>query len=470
MYYWRKADMYDFMKKYVNYFINRWYLIAGFIFLLCFFIMIGQDYRLYPGNDDVFYIKAVKECGSALQFMIWEYERWNCRYFTYFAVGLVMGKNIWLWRILNTFVLFVMVVYTSGIFKSLYHFGIKKNVVILFGVFASFALLSSGVLTQGVTWVTGSFNYLWPASALVVSFYYLFNVYINKANIRLFQVIILIPVIMFACTTEQTSLICITMYTVIVAYYGIKEKYFNKYILLLYLFAVISTVVVLSADSIQIRYAVEMKTWYPIFDDLSLFTKALNGFSYTVLFGFLCNNYSGTILLSVLLYIISKKQYNNVYTIVALIPAFYSLAYYIVRAKREWVNSSLIYNLQKFSSRCLDNNLNEPFVSVIIGTLVLLILVYFILKIKWSSFERKCLAVLFFGAALLSAFTVSFSPTIYASGERIFFVPYTMYILGVGMVFVEALKYMDMKSKKFIIIFSLYCLVGIIDVFSKVYR
>lgn len=118
----------------------------------------------------------------------------------------------------------------------------------------------------------------------------------------------------------------------------------------------------------------------------------------------------------------------------------------------------------------MDNNLNEPFISVIFGIFILLIIIYFLCKINWSSIERKYLALLFFAAALMSAFILSFSPTIYVSGERIWFIPYTMYILVVGMLFVETLKYINIKSKIFIVIFSLYFIVGIIDVFGKVYR
>jgi len=95
---------------------------------------------------------------------------------------------------------------------------------------------------------------------------------------------------------------------------------------------------------------------------------------------------------------------------------------------------------------------------------------YFLLKINWSSIERKHAALLFFAAALMSAFILSFSPTIYVSGERIWFIPYTIYIFGISMLFIEALKYINLSSKKFMIVFSLYCIVGVIDVFSKVYR
>ena len=338
-------------------------------------------------------------------------------------------------------------------------------------MFASFALLSSGIWTQSITWVTGSFNYLWPACALSISFYYLFNSVFNNEKIRLYQFIILIPVVMFACNTEQTTLICVTMYSIIILYYALKYRFFDKYIFLLYIIMIISTLIVFLAPSVAVRYSSEVQTWYPLFNELSIFQKTVQGLSYTVIYGMLLNNYTETILLSVLLFIIVKNQYNKkIYNIFALIPAFYAVIFYIGRINTEWRDSFFVYNLRKFSTRYLDNNLNEPFISVILGIFIFLIIIYFLFRINWSSIERKYLALLFFAAALMSAFILSFSPTIYASGVRIWFIPYTMYMFGLSMLFIEALKYINISSKKFVIVFSLYFITGLIDVFSKVYR
>ncbi|MDE7315411.1 MAG: hypothetical protein K2N11_06880, partial [Mucispirillum sp.] len=308
-----------------------------FIFIISFLIIVGQDYRLVEGNDDVFHTSLIEKFGSSWNFMIEQYKGWNSRYFTSLAMAYIMDKNIWLWRVLNTFVLFALIIYSSKIIKILYNLDIKKNTVVLLGMFASFSLLSQGIWTQSITWVTGSFNYLWPASALVMSLYYLLNSPLNKEKIKLYQFVILLPVVMFASNTEQTALICITMYSIVILYFILKERYFDKYILILYLVVITSTLVVFLAPSIPLRYAQETKTWYPMFNDISIIGKAVYGYSYTVIYGFLLYNYPNTILLSVLLLLKLKKQYNNnVHNILSLIPAFYSLIYYIGRVNTEW--------------------------------------------------------------------------------------------------------------------------------------
>ena len=69
----------------------------------------------------------------------------------------------------------------------------------------------------------------------------------------------------------------------------------------------------------------------------------------------------------------------------------------------------------------------------------------------------------------MSAFILSFSPTIYDSGARIWFIPATMYVIGAGIIFAELLKYIDITSIKFKIVFFIICIISIIDIISKVY-
>lgn len=444
-----------------------------FIFIICFLIMAGQDFRLTEGNDDVVYTQSVKQYGSAYNFMVLTYNNWNPRYFTNLSMSFVMDKNIYLWRVLNSIILFGLIFYLSKIINILYNIIIiPRKTIILLATFATVALIPASIVTQSITWVTGSFNYLWPASALIISFYYLFNSTFNKEKIKIYQFILLIPIVLFAANTEQTSLICITMYSIVLFYYFLKYKYVDKYLLVLYLFIIVSTFAILFAPALPKRYIMETKVWYPIFNQLSIYVKALQGYVWTVLHAFLLHAYTNTITLSALLFIIIKKQYNNkIYNILCLLPLFYALFYYTLgRHKLPFISNLHLYNLQSFSTSYLNNNLNEPFFSVIIATFLLLIIIFFIFKIKWSSFERKYLSILFLFSGICSSFIVSFSPTIYASGPRIFFIPFIMYILLILMVFVESLKYINIKSKKVIIIFIAYILLAFIDIFSKVYK
>lgn len=444
-----------------------------FLFIICFLLIVGQNFRLDPWTDDVYHKEVVKKFGSSLNFMLDQYKNWNSRYFTSFIMAYVMDKNIWLWRILNTFVLFLFFIYMSKSVYALHKYMQSSfyvlSIITLF-MFCIFCIMPSPIWHSSITWVTGSFNYLWAGCALSISLYYLFNSLFNKEKIKLYQFIMLIPAALFACNTEQTALICITMYTILILYFILKEKYFDKYILILYLFIITSTLIIFLSPALPLRYAQEVKTWYPMFNDISLVQKAVYGYAYTVIYGFLLYNYLNTILLSVLLFAVLKKQYNNkILNIISLLPALYSLMYYI-GINNKWIYSHLLYNADAFSKSIILNNYSEPFISLITGTLIIVIIIYCIFKIKWQNTELKYLTFLFFAAGLMSAFILSFSPTIYASKDRIWFIPFSMYALSIGMIFMENLKYIDIYSKKYVIIYLLLCICCILSIFFKVYR
>lgn len=63
--------------------------------------------------------------------MLNQYEYTNSRYFTSFIMAYVMDKNIWLWRILNSIVLFIFIIYSAKIMKVIYNLDIKKYIIFL---------------------------------------------------------------------------------------------------------------------------------------------------------------------------------------------------------------------------------------------------------------------------------------------------------------------------------------------------
>lgn len=450
--------------------------VYGIIFILCFIIMSGQNFRLEAGNDDLYHTKVVEKFGSAYNFMVKQYTNTNGRYFTSIVMSFVMDKNIWLWRILNTIMLSLLFIYSAKIIQSIYNLSKEKFYIFLFASFSLIALLPKGIWDWSVTWVTGSFNYLFPATSLIISLYYLFNTLLNKQHLNFFQFIFIIPFMCYATNSEQTALVVLTMYLIIMIYAYIKSKYFDIYILMLFASGIISAYFLFSSPAQELRYIKEVGRWYPMFNDISFFNKVILGFSYTVVFGFLQYNYIMAILCSFLLILIIKNDYSSKYNIYILfIPLLYSLIYYIGRQSssffRNWSNHSYLYNSEMFARKILDNNVSEPFISVIIGFILLLCIFVYIFMIKWSSFERKYISLLFFGAAILSSFAVSFSPTVFASGFRIFFIPYIVFGILICLLFAEYIsKYINTSSNKFKIIFSIYVIVGVIDVFSKVYR
>ncbi len=171
------------------------------LFILSFLLIAGQDYRLWSGDDDVFHTQMVEMYGSPVKAMTQIYKEWNGRYATFFIKAYVMDKNVWLWRMLNAFVLFALFIYSSKIIKILYNLDIKKYIITSFGMFAFLALLHTSVWRYSITWATGSFSYLWPGAALIIYLYYLLNYIFNKKSPKIYEFFLLIPVVIFAGNT-----------------------------------------------------------------------------------------------------------------------------------------------------------------------------------------------------------------------------------------------------------------------------
>ena len=467
-----------FIKKIENIFNSKYGYAAAYtmVFIICFFIMLGQNFKLEAGNDDLYHTQVIKEFGSIYNFLTAQYNYTNGRYFTSIVMSFVMDKNIWLWRILNTIMLSLLFIYSAKIIQCFYKLNKEKFYIILFGFIALISLLPKGIWDWSITWVTGSFNYLFPATSLIICLFYLYNTLLNKNNINLLEFFLIIPFAAYATNSEQTALVFLTMFLIVMVYSYIKYKHYNIYIILIFICGIISSYFLFTSPSVHIRYASEVMRWYPMFDSMSLINKAVLGFSYTVIFGFLQYNYIMTIFYTIIMILLIRKSNKSKYHMILLfIPLLYSLVYYVGRqvssSFRNWVGQSLVYNSELYAHKILNNTPSEPFISLIIGIILLIIMIYFLFKINWSSFESKYITFLFLGAAILSSFLVSFSPTVFASGFRIFFIPYVLYGISVGLMFAELINKISFPlSYKFKFIFLIYVIIGIIDVYSKVYK
>lgn len=422
-------------------------LVSVLTFIICFLVMQHENYRLHEGNDDVWYTQVMQQFGSSWNFMQEAYKGLNGRYLTAFIMSFVMDKNIWLWRILNTIVLFLFFIYSAKVVYALFRQSkYYLNILIIFAV-SSFFLLPYNIIHWSATWVTGSFNYLWSSTAFLILFYYFINSTLNYKKVKLYEFIILILVSAYAFQIEQTSAILLVFGAILMVYAFITNRYIDKYLLALYIIGIISSYILYTAPSVSFRYYNEVKTWYPMFSELSIIEKIIQGYPYTIIQGMFLNNTIYTFCLSILLFLLSLKQKNNLFKAgFAILPAIYTLVYNLSVQVNQY-SHSIFYNVRFFSTKILDNNPNEPYISVIIGSIILLVMLYYLFTIKFSSFDIKWTAVLSFCAALASSFLLCFSPTIYGSGDRIFFIPYVMYFIVIGILLMEVISQYKLSEK-----------------------
>lgn len=460
------------------------------IFILFFFVM--KDRIFLSNNDDEFHRTVAERYGSITNFLKVTYNEWSGRFFTNFVMVNIINKNIWIWRILNALCLTMLIVYFAKIIKCIYNFSNKIYILILFASMAVYFYLDQWLWLESVCWASGAFNYLWSTSALIISLYFLINSELNKSKIKLYQFILLIPIVIYASNAEQSGLIFISFAIIAIIYSFIKYKYIDKYVILLVVIGCITLLIVLLSPGVANRYIQEIPRFYPNFNDLSLFTKFSTGLSHTVLWGFLQYNYMTTILFSFLIIIFLYKQKANIiYILLSLIPFIYSLIYYLLGQINGSIRTSLLFDVVQYSYSALKHDVTDTayiftvpkyalhtvnytgevsILPVVIGIVVILTMFFLLFKIKWSNFERKWLAIIFFTAGLLSSLTLCFSPTIFASSWRIFLIPFTMYILTTIIIFADLIekRYINLQSKSVICILVVYICLSIVDLFNKI--
>ena len=72
-----------FIKKIENIFNSKYGYAAAYtmVFIICFFIMLGQNFKLEAGNDDLYHTQVIKEFGSIYNFLTAQYNYTNGKYY-----------------------------------------------------------------------------------------------------------------------------------------------------------------------------------------------------------------------------------------------------------------------------------------------------------------------------------------------------------------------------------------------------
>ena len=125
-----------------------------YIFAL-FLIIIHYKIHLVSGSDDDFMSTAINT-GNFTQLYA------NNRVVLNFFGAYIMHLPLIIWKVLNITVIILLIakIMQYAAILSTYS-STENNILIIWGICFLFFLLPFNVLSSGVFWITGSFNYLW---------------------------------------------------------------------------------------------------------------------------------------------------------------------------------------------------------------------------------------------------------------------------------------------------------------------
>lgn len=404
----------------------RWYRTPLFALAACsvaFFVMsLRIAFHAPLFSDDLYYLNWMNRDGYSLTSFLYErYTTWSARVisdaYTMFALQLPAGG----WRV------------TVAIFFALVYAGLVRVVVgplhrrsagdvLWVSLFAGGALwfVFEGVLASAVFWLSGAASYVLPVSALLLAGVFLRNVVAGE-KIR-WRYGYVIPV-MVAANQEQTALLLIMAFAAVLLWMRMNHRPIEKNLVFLtFMGGLVAAVTFLCPGNIN-RYAAEVRHWYPAFSELDAGDKLLRGWRYVM-----------------------RHAYALDHSVVWLVYGIIGLGVWMRRVHIGW-RLATIFPLMVLLCVHIDPDsiwgtiAEKKTVAHEYGPWLWLTLA--------SAVEGACLFSLFkdraralvvtgiFVAAFGISWAVSFSPTIYDSGERVFFVGNILFILVATCVFDE---------------------------------
>lgn len=428
-------------------------------FIIILLMMINRDFR--PTHDDVWFPQVLQQYESIFDFLKYRYESWSGRILIDLTLPYVLKTNVWLWRLLNTAALTLLlaaIIILANLEQKVT--GLRKQWIFAFGLFFLIFISKGKILEDGVFWATGSMNYLWPTACLCLALIPYSRLIIgnNDHNVAVWLGVACFGT--FASYQEQTSLIliCFCGASLLICFFRFRILSWPG--LLIFLLFTINFTLLISAPGNILRYIQEMAKYFPHFNTLTVADKLLSGVNYTLLNHFFYLSIKQFIFIPLLTVVLAfKRQQPPAVKILALLPLFYTLLCWIV-GRELGNNLGVLLNLdiyEPLSEHTPDNSSSLHLPPIVIGLSVLLSIPICWLRI--FTLNATCLRLtLFYFAGIFSSFILSFSPTIFASGYRIFFTPDVMVLIVILTLFNHTLEHIKINGKLFSIS---YCLLAL---------
>lgn len=394
--------------------------ITSYSILFVFFVLIMilfRNLKITPGDDIVY-----KDAMNNIHFFRWlntYYQEWSGRVILTSLLMFFLNQSLLIFKIINAIFVVILIFSVAKISSNSSNFW---NKILAFSLII---LIPEKYISSTIFWFTGSLNYLWPTASLLYVLSFIFRSTQEELNLNYLYYLIITILTIFASNSEQTALVLMTYSTIYLILEYLNKKRINRFVLYVFFITSITTIVTFFSPGNIVRLDVEILSLNPSFELLNVVDKLFIGFNYTsnVLF----NDFEyHLLLLSIILFILNRKE-----SISNRLISFLPIIILLLRILFNW-----LFVYYPYCTQCNDLNyilfnfryfevfyLSEidhivPILLAITVYTSITLNIYFCKKLDISS--RIFLSLLFL-AALFSSIVLGFSPTIEASGNRIYF-------------------------------------------------
>jgi len=379
-----------------------------FPFIILVLIMIPVHFFMGFGADDLWFQEFGKTA-PLLSILKTRYFTWTSRIVIEAVLFSVVQVDVLLWRLLNIFFITLLVISISKLTDSKTSRTENMLITLLFLVYPLIQVSSAG-------WAATTINYVWTVSAGLFALIPFLKI-IRQQSLKFYEYPLYLLALIFAANQEQVCLLLISFGLIFTAYYMITTKHLNWYLFIWNTISILSLTVMLLSPGNANRTIQETQTWFPGFDQYSIAYKAYIGISNTLNYLFNSRNNLVLLLSFLLFYIVFKYHKKVIYRVLTGIPLVFTMI-----ARTPYM--APFFN--QLNSPGTANSLSGLLPAMII--LVVLGLMMFAIYLIYKTSLRSIFLIILLCSSLMSGFILGASPTVYASGQRIFF-PLNMIML-----------------------------------------
>ncbi len=225
----------------------------------------------YSDGDDAFFYQYAREMGF-WEYLSWRYRTWVGRMSGEAMVYLVFRRNLWFWRVVNAFMLVLLPIGILKLAKKAAglpkeeRFDLPSSAMAVTGYF----LMAAGTLGYAAVWVNGSIFYTWSFACGIWALMPLADLIFATGEFRGRQLCYSLPcAVVASMSIEQMGAVLLTfeMLGVWVLFWRHKRIHWG---MLLQLFLTVAAYMVLFlAPGNSLRVAEEIRNWMPQYDSLT---------------------------------------------------------------------------------------------------------------------------------------------------------------------------------------------------------
>lgn len=431
-------------------------------------------------TDDKVYSKAFNSFPTLVKWINEFYNAWSGRITLTLMINVFSNIPIIFFKLFNVSIFIILIFAMCKIASILlddWNEKIKDIILIIF--FCLIFFIPIPVINSGCLWLAGSMNYLLPLSLMLVAIIpFISEIKGKKINNKYYIFAIISNIL--ACFAEQTSAILLVFGVICYIWSRLERREISRYLKLHLLIILIFTLINLLAPGNMSRSHKEMLQWYPSYEMLSLSDKLVQGYirvanhlisDTTILFLII------SILSSYFLITNKKVKMTNkllttnllyIYIYIALVQLIFNnlLIKLFPNVNFEKICNKFLFEFKNFNIHTFYDK--RVLIELIFSSyLIMNVAIQLIYSFKTK--KTGIIVSILYCASICSSLVMSFSPTIFASGNRTFTVTDFLLVLISGILCTRLFNKFKEDGKYFkakVIVFS--TIIVVISVISYI--